>query len=100
MTSPIRLRPEDDQLIRSILARQMPSREVRAFGSRVTGNEKPMSDLDLCVMGDHPLPPLERARLAEAFSESSLPIKVDVVYWSDVNSRFRAVIEHTSVRFT
>jgi predicted nucleotidyltransferase len=99
MTSPIRLRPEEDQLIRSILARQVPSREVRAFGSRVAGNEKPMSDLDLCVMGDSPLPPRERSQLGDAFSESSLPFKVDVVYWSDVNPRFRTVIDRTSVAF-
>ncbi len=100
MTSPIRLRPEENRLISSILARHIPSREVRAFGSRVAGNEKPMSDLDLCVMGDRPLPPLERSRLADAFSESLLPFKVDVVFWSDVNPRFRTVIDRTSVEFT
>ncbi|MDP1796974.1 MAG: nucleotidyltransferase domain-containing protein [Planctomycetaceae bacterium] len=87
MTFRIRLRPEEDRLIHSILERVIPSRKVVAFGSRVNGQEKPMSDLDLCVMGDHPLPPLERARLIDTFSESRLPFKVDVVFWSDVNPR-------------
>ncbi len=58
-----------------------------------------MSDLDLCVMGDDPLLPLERSQLIDAFSESRLLFKVDVVFWSDVNPRFRDVIDRTSVEF-
>nr|WP_249201823.1 nucleotidyltransferase domain-containing protein [Acetobacter thailandicus] len=62
-----------------ILNETVPDREVRAFGSRVTGKAKPFSDLDLAIMGDEPLPLETRARLEETFSESELPWKVDIL---------------------
>ncbi|WP_291366558.1 nucleotidyltransferase family protein [Acetobacter sp. UBA5411] len=71
-----------------ILNEIVPDREVRAFGSRVTGKAKPFSDLDLAVMGDEPLSLETRARLEEAFSESDLPWKVDVLDWALMDEGF------------
>nr|WP_301273864.1 nucleotidyltransferase domain-containing protein [Acetobacter cerevisiae] len=62
-----------------ILNEIVPDREVRVFGSRVTGKAKSFSDLDLAIMGDEPLPLETRARLEDAFSESELPWKVDIL---------------------
>lgn len=98
MSSPIRLRPDELRMVRSILATYLPGVQVLAFGSRVTGNEKPMSDLDLCVVDDPPIPPIDQSRVSEAFSGSPLPFKVDVAYWSEVSPRFRSVIQRTSVK--
>nr|WP_283095776.1 nucleotidyltransferase domain-containing protein [Komagataeibacter oboediens] len=75
-----------------ILNEIVPDREVRAFGSRVTGKTKLFSDLDLAVMGDEPLPLETRARLEEAFSESDLPWKVDVLDWAQAEWDFQQVI--------
>lgn len=47
MPMPIHLRPDQAQLLRSILAAHVHGRTVLAFGSRVAGNVKPMSDLDV-----------------------------------------------------
>ena len=92
MPSSIDLRPEQLRLVQSLLHFHVSDREVRAFGSRVTGKAKPMSDLDLCIMGDKPLSSDVQDRLATAFSESTLPFKVDVIVWADVGDRFRAAI--------
>lgn len=85
------------EIILDILRRHVPDREIWAFGSRVTGNAKPYSDLDLAVMGDAPLPLATAAALAEAFSDSPLPFKVDLVDWATTSERFRAIIAKEKV---
>lgn len=71
--------PQERAIVLRILNEIVPDREVRAFGSRVTGKAKPFSDLDLAIMGDEPLPLETRAWLEDAFSESELPWKVDIL---------------------
>jgi predicted nucleotidyltransferase len=92
-TSPLDLRPGHQQVVLAILRDHIPGRVVRAFGSRVAGSAKPMSDLDLCIMGEKPLPAKQLAALVAAFSDSTLPIKVDVVEWATISPAFRAIIE-------
>ena len=84
-------------IVRKILERVVPGRRVWAFGSRVTGRAKKFSDLDLAVLGDAPLPLGTMAELAEAFSESDLPWKVDVVDWATASERFRGVVAESHV---
>ena len=79
-------------LIRSILAAHVPSAEVRAFGSRVRGIPKPYSDLDLLVHDAHPLSLRTKGELIEAFQESDLPFRVDVVDWHRATETFRSLI--------
>ncbi|MGF1640346.1 MAG: nucleotidyltransferase domain-containing protein, partial [Rhodospirillales bacterium] len=78
----IDVRPDHWKIVRRILRRHVPERDVWAFGSRVTGAAKPHSDLDLAIIGDRPLPLAASAALAEAFSDSDLPWKVDIVDWA------------------
>ncbi|OAZ59200.1 Type I site-specific deoxyribonuclease [Acetobacter pasteurianus] len=92
MTGQIDITPEERAIVLRILNEIVPDREVRAFGSRVTGKAKPFSDLDLAIMGDEPLPLETRARLEEAFSESDLPWKVDVLDWSLTEKNFQILI--------
>ena len=88
MTGQIDITPEERAIVLRILNEIIPDREVRAFGSRVTGKAKPFSDLDLAIMGDEPLPLETRARLEDAFSESELPWKVDVLDWALADNDF------------
>jgi predicted nucleotidyltransferase len=71
----------------------VPALEVRAFGSRVDGQAKPHSDLDLVVMTKGPLPMAVKVKLESAFSESRLPFKIDVLYWNEVSEAFRRLID-------
>jgi type I restriction enzyme S subunit len=79
--------------VRAILQQVIPGRKVWAFGSRATGSRmlKRFSDLDLAVEGELTWP--ERAELAEAFDESALPVKVDVVEQGLVDAEFWGRIE-------
>jgi len=93
----IDVRPEDLEKVLAILDRHLPGREVRAFGSRVTGKAKKFSDLDLAVMGEEPLSASVMADVQEAFRESDLPFKADVVVWAATTDAFRRIIEQEFV---
>jgi predicted nucleotidyltransferase len=85
--------PEALTFVRETLARHVPEREVRVMGSRVTGRAKPFSDLDLVVMGDAPLDLAARGRLRDAFDDSSLPFRVDIIEWATASESFRRLID-------
>ena len=88
----IDLAPEQLAIVRRLLAAQVPECEVRAFGSRVTGNAKPYSDLDIALLGPARLPIGRLAALRETFQESELAIRVDVIDWHAISENFRAII--------
>ena len=75
---PIDVNPKDLEVVRSILREHVPEFEVRAFGSRVAWTARDMSDLDLALMTEVPLPLDRMGELKEALVESDLPFKVDV----------------------
>ena len=87
------LTPQNLTEVRRILLLHVPGRTVRAFGSRVQGNAKPFSDLDLVVMGNTPLDFRQLAALKDAFAESNLPFRVDVIDWASTSETFRGIIE-------
>jgi type I restriction enzyme S subunit len=89
----INLRPDHLALVQKILAQYAPGCEVRAFGSRVRGTVKDHSDLDLALVGAGPLKLEHLSRLQEAFEESDLPFRVDVLDWNAVSEEFRGLIE-------
>lgn len=93
----IAVSPAEWALIQRILERHLPRHTVWAFGSRARRDAKPYSDLDLAILGDQPLGLDLTADLAEDFSESDLPYKVDLVDWATTSASFRAIIEQDRV---
>ncbi len=89
----IDISPEQWAIVESILKHHVPAHEVWAFGSRA----RRYSDLDLCVLCERPLGLSLHAELAEAFSESDLPWKVDVVDWAITSETFRQIIQAQKV---
>ena len=87
----------DLDTVKAILHAHLPGREVWAFGSRARRCAKPYSDLDLVIMGDEPLSLDALAVLNEAFAESDLPWKVDVVDWTRMSDAFRLIVEQGRV---
>ena len=93
----IEIRPDHWEIVRDILQRHVPQFEVWAFGSRAKRTAKPYSDLDLAVITDKPLSLDIGAALADDFSESDLPWKVDVVDWATTSESFKQIIERDKV---
>ncbi len=85
--------PEHLEMVLALLSNYLPECEVRVFGSRFSGTAKPYSDLDLAVVGQNRLDWRILAELKEAFQESELPFRIDLLDWNAISDEFRTVIE-------
>ena len=93
----IDLDPRDRVEVLRMLAQQVPDMEVWAFGSRVRHTAKPYSDLDLALISQRPLSLDEMAAITDAFANSDLSIRVDVVDWASTSEVFRQIIAQAKV---
>lgn len=94
---PIDISPAHLKIVHNILRAYVPQYEVWAFGSRARGAAKTYSDLDLAVISKKPISLETSAALADAFSESDLPYKVDVVDWATAKESFRQIIQSDKI---
>ena len=98
MNQPVDIRPADLSIVHQILRDALPH-DVRVwvFGSRAKWTTRDSSDLDLAVDAGRALARDEEIALSDAFEESDLPYKVDVVDMHNVSDGFKAVIERDKV---
>lgn len=94
---PIDIHSDHWKIVQHILQEHVPDFEVWAFGSRANWSAKEFSGLDLAVITDEPLPIDTSLALNEAFSESDLPWKVDVVDWASVGDGLKKAIKRDKV---
>ena len=98
MIAGLALSADELAIVRQILRAHLPNTTaVHAFGSRTTGQAKPWSDLDLVIDTGGPLSLECLAALAEAFDESALPWKVDLVDRANVSSEFGRLIDAAKI---
>ena len=88
----INISPQELAIVRQLIDGAFPDVEVRLFGSRHKGIVKPYSDLDIVLVGEQKLDWLEVSRLREAFAESELPYRVDLLDWFAISPAFQQVI--------
>jgi len=89
----MQLSDHDMAIVRKILGALIPECEVWAFGSRVHGRGlKKFSDIDLAVIDETPIATALMGELKEAFVESDLPYRVDVVDYASASKTFRNII--------
>ena len=93
--SVLRLSVRHLEMVRVLLRQYLPDAEVWAYGSRVTGGGHEASDLDL--VGRNPSDTEMEigglSRLRDAFVESNLPIRVEILDWSRIPMSFQREIE-------
>lgn len=80
-------------LIKAILHQFVPDAEVRAFGSRLKGEARSYSDLDLVAIGKTKIDRQKMICLKEAFEESKLPFRVEILDWHKISDNFKKIIE-------
>jgi uncharacterized protein len=93
----IDLQEADLKLVLQILQQYVPQYEVWAFGSRVKNTARKFSDLDLAIITNQPLSLTQLGKIQEAFSESDLSIKVDILDWSRISEEFKKNIQEKYV---
>lgn len=97
-TASIALTAEQRQIVAAILRRHLPAgTKIGVFGSRAANRAKLYSDLDLAIDAGRTLSLDETGALREAFSQSDLPWKVDLVDWRDISGAFREVVAASQV---
>ncbi len=89
----IEITRHDLEVVRNILECFVQDAKIIVFGSRIHGTAKPWSDLDLAIKAKSPLDWKLLADIKEAFQESELPFRVDIVDWNDITPAFRKAIE-------
>ena len=95
MTRPLHIDlPADHRrLVLDILGANLPQgAKTWVFGSRASGRARRYSDLDLAIDAGRPMTLDELARLTEAFRDSDLPYRVDLVDWHEIDDRWRQTI--------
>jgi predicted nucleotidyltransferase len=86
----IDLDPAYLSIIKDILNNYVPEKKVWVFGSRITGKAREGSDIDLVVIDDNDVTTLDMMpSLRSAFSDSNLPIFVDIFAWSEIPEHFK-----------
>lgn len=85
------LRREYQKIVRDILGRYLPGKEIWVYGSRIKGCSHDGSDLDLVVKSS--VTQTELSKIRAIFLDSQLPIKVDIVSWENIPDAFKAEIE-------
>jgi type I restriction enzyme S subunit len=83
----------DLTIIKSILQEYVPDCEVWAFGSRYKWTAKKYSDLDIAVIGKERINLEQIGNMRDAFAESNLPFRVDVLDWQGISKEFQAIIK-------
>jgi predicted nucleotidyltransferase len=96
-TPPIDISPEEWRIVRDILRKHVPDHEVWAFGSRAKRTAWTYSDLDLAIITEQKLPFAVHGAMAEDFSESDLPFRVDILDWTTTLDNFRHIVENDKV---
>lgn len=79
--------------VKDILAKEIPDCEVWAFGSRIKGEAKSYSDLDLVIVGKEKVERGKMSKLKRVFQESSLPFRVEILDWNRIPDHFKKIIE-------
>ncbi len=88
----IDLTPEQRELVMHLLNLYLPNTKVWAFGSRVKWTSNPHSDLDLVAFANSEQRDHQVELLREAFEESNLPFRVDLLVWNALPEDFKDVI--------
>jgi type I restriction enzyme S subunit len=81
------------KIINDILQANVPNCKVKAFGSRIKGEFKENSDLDLAIVGNEKLGFSKMGELRLSFEESDLPFRVDILDYNSISENFRNIID-------
>lgn len=93
----ISLSQEEQQIVEAILYEHVPNHRVALFGSRAKGTKKRFADLDLMIYGNRTLSLSALALLKQAFSDSSIPFRVDVLDAAQTSEEFLQKIQNESI---
>ncbi len=93
----IQIENNELKFIKHLILKYVPDAKIKAFGSRVKGTAKKYSDLDIAIQADQSISLLTLSNLEEAFANSDLVYKVDLIDWHRISPEFQQHIEKNCV---
>ena len=71
----------------------LPNASLIAFGSRVTGQPKATSDLDIAIKGQEKIELKTLAQITEALANTDITYKIDIVDYNRITPGFQKHID-------
>ena len=96
ITASIDISAEQHRILLDLIHQLLPNTSIWAFGSRVKWTTRSNSDLDLVAFATPQQAPQVSA-LKEAFEESNLPFRVDLLVWDKLPENFQRNIQEEYV---
>lgn len=93
----ITLTERELEVVKNILHEHIPHCRVAVFGSRTKKTTKPFADIDLLIYSEAPLSLNILTSLKNAFSESDLLFRVDVLEATQTSPEFLKEIEPKAI---
>lgn len=76
----------------------LPDVDIFIYGSRVKGNSKEYSDVDIALQAKIDVPPEKIFQIKAVFHDSTFPYKVDVIDLNSISESFFNIIKDDLVR--
>jgi predicted nucleotidyltransferase len=89
----IHIQKKEMEIVLNIIKKHAKACEVLVFGSRLKGNNKPFSDLDLAFICKERLDLNKRFKLSLEFEESDLSYRVDIIDYNRASKEFQKIID-------
>ena len=89
----INLSENEINIIKDIFKNHIYEGEVYIFGSRVRGNNKKFSDIDLAVNINRKLSLSEISAIKYDFDESDLIYTADIIDYNSISEEFKNIID-------
>ncbi len=85
-------------MIVEILKKNLAGKKAKVYlyGSRARGTEYEVSDIDFAIKSKN-LSAIQLSRLKEAFHESHIPYKIDLVDWNKVGDGLKENIKEEGI---
>ena len=84
---------EEFEIIKNILNSYIKKGKVYAFGSRYKNNNRKFSDFDIAIDMGEKLSFEFLNIVKDAFEESDLPYRVDIIDYNNISDKFKKIID-------
>ena len=84
---------EELKIIENIITPYKDNYDFFAYGSRVKGNYRELSDLDIMIKGKNPIEVFELEEIKENFDNSNLSYVVNLVDYFSITESFYNIIK-------
>ena len=84
---------EEFEIIIKILNAHIKKGKVHAFGSRYKNNNRKFSDFDIAIDTGEKLSFEFLNILKDAFEESDLPYRVDIIDYNNISDKFKKIVD-------